>query len=293
MIVGEIRKIFVVLGFAVLVIACDDTTPDLAAQNGEIRLIEATVRRLVILQSNIMRINGDNLISLTSAFGRLKNVEPEGNGRINEDSLSQVASDVCGDVLVRLDDNGLDKVEVNYKSGCEVQGRMLKGKVTYLYRRTESGIEFQVLYQNYSDQPLGKDLNPSVLNGYERGSYRRVEGGIFEEFNETQVDLTHPNGSFEQFRSEGEYHLSENTLTVVKYSFTMAGEGEEQYTGRVLNPMLLDYDCNDAFIPISGIEKFTHNEEEFFVDFGGDECDKAIAVTWNAETDVIQMGNEG
>ena len=180
---------------------------------------------------------------------------------------------------------------MNYKSGCEVQGRILKGKVTYLYRQTTSGIEFQVLYQNYSDQPLGTDLDPSlVLNGYERGSYRRVEGGIFEEFNETQVDFTYPDGSLEQFRSEGEYHLSENTLRVVKYGFTMAGEEEEQYTGRMLNPMLLDYDCDDAFIPISGIEKLTHNEEEFFVDFGDDECDKAIAVTWNAETDVIQMG---
>lgn len=288
------KKILMIPCSAALILAtaCEDTGPEPIGPYHEMSLIEHTARKLVNLQSNILRINGDNLIALTSAFGRVKNNDFGPNGKINDDSLAQVIPDVCGEVSVRLDDNGLDKVQVDYRNGCEVEGRLLKGKVTYLYRRNERGMEFEIIFENYSDQPSGEDLAPpSVLNGHERGSYQRLETGIFAEFNETEVDLTYPDGSFEQFRSEGQYELTDNTLKITKYAFTLAVEGEDQYTGRVLNSMSLDYDCDDAFVPISGIEKFTYNDEEFFVDYGDDTCDKAIALTWNAETNVIQMGN--
>jgi hypothetical protein len=202
----------------------------------------------------------------------------------------------CAMINTYVDDEGYFVTVMDYgDDGCSEGGILIKGKITTKVKESDESFEMIEIYENYS-------MGDFSMNGYwsssSTGTWQWPEdgdsiAGNFEMTYTTSEEMTITWEDGETVTSKGTYtekYTSDNQYVITQAEFTYESSIDGKFTYKVLSPVVIDMNCSDSFVPVSGIEEWTENENTYVIDYGDGTCDNLATVTENGETYTVDFG---
>jgi len=229
----------------------------------------------------------------------------------------------CATITESDNQDGTHTTVYDYGDGCEEYGSLLKGKITYVWSSQGSSYYSKVIYDQYYSYGL-------MMNGYSEYSFtsdgesyfnfgiETTPAGVFGDTSVIAGDsaviypdytfnwsgtsegkddyvVVFDNGEGYTYSSEysNKWDNASYTVLVGSYDYESKAEGYE-FHYEVTSPLITNYECMNAFIPVSGIESTTYVEaslvSSFTVDYGNGTCDNLAEVTENGKTSIVDFG---
>ncbi len=197
----------------------------------------------------------------------------------------------CATITSYTDDKGYSITVMDYgDNGCMECGFLIKGKLTIKWKDSAAISSWTEIYENYS-------YGDVTLNG--TASY--VSEGTFYvdsvkmkdyEFTYTvQEDFTvSEGGKSYKYTSSFKEKATERYWIVLEGNFDMSVSTGEKYSYSVAEPVVIDMQCNNSFIPVKGIEKWDGTDGKFEINYGDGTCDDLAVITENGKTEEVDLG---
>lgn len=225
------------------------------------------------------------------------------------------------------DGQGNYRFTLDFGDGCDYYGSWMYGKMEEIGSYTDSSYSSAITYTQSggSDREGGADWWVDGTHSYTgTWSITQEEGEVDDEMDSVyyynyyettyqfDADLTQtyieyigaPEDSVTtgeeiyivDYVADGSEKMDESGYTVLSRNESVSANTGESYTSTVDTPLFLDYECEDVWIFVTGIESGTYEYEgetgTYSIDYGDGTCDNIIAVTENGQTEEIDLGEE-
>ncbi|OFX18643.1 MAG: hypothetical protein A2041_04740, partial [Bacteroidetes bacterium GWA2_31_9b] len=207
----------------------------------------------------------------------------------------------CAEYTYFTDDEGFEVMVVDYGiEGCEEWGELIKGKITWKWRMNNEGYAYENIYENYSSWGMS-------INGYYKGESQWTGTWNEEDFedstyfynwfsddseeistNEENMTISFDGGEIITYVSNFKSKFTFNSYTMLEGSFSYVSSLGDSYTWDIIEPINSDFTCI-YWIPVSGIEEGTFNEDTYSIDYGDGTCDNKYTITVNGVSEEIEI----
>ncbi len=191
--------------------------------------------------------------------------------------------ETCATITDTTLEDGSWQMIIDYGTeGCDEYGELVKGKIIITWTETLSSYTATEVYENltYGDATIDGTVTYSGTWTDMTSADFSWEGSedLVITFADEQITLK---GTFKEKMDNESYTISEGN-----YEFT-SSKGYS-YSYKITKPLVYNYSCEDAWIPVEGTEEISYTENEettnFTVDYGDGTCDNLYTVTSNGET---------
>jgi hypothetical protein len=202
----------------------------------------------------------------------------------------------CAEITTVVDDEGYMVTIQDYgEDGCEEWGTLVKGKITTKIREKDGSFEFIEIYENYSmgDFSMNGFWSSTSTETWQWGEGTDSTSGNFEMTYTSSEEMTITYEDGETVTTKGtfsEKFTSGSLYIITEADFTYESSIYGKFTYKVLSPVVTNMNCSDSFVPVSGIEEWTDQENTYIIDYGDGTCDNLATVTENGETYTIDFG---
>ncbi|MEM6525376.1 MAG: hypothetical protein AAF693_16360 [Bacteroidota bacterium] len=259
-------------------------------QNDEI--VDQTARQ-VILQEGLNSLTGiggvygnfeDLGFNKLSTLGRSKSKSI--NGRAKDD-------DTCALVTIKENADGSYSLILDFgEEGCVDNETLIKGIATFTGYETDSTGTLKVEFDNFSEEPVdgSEDDDPFVVNGSYEGSFAwNPEAGFnYSESYKLDVQLDYKDGKIENIKANGEALGNEEEYIIREHSVDGTNNFGDQYLSEVTESLVYSLSC-ESDIFVSGVQKFSFNEDSATVDYGEGSCDNILTISAPGITITIDL----
>ena len=293
-------KIFaIILSVIFFAVACEknETSKDKSQISEEFQELSD----LNLKMQNIRNLN----VNSTHKFGAMSmGIKGKKKSAIKSDSIDIDTTywndwETCAEITCFIDDEGFDVMIMDYGvEGCQEYGELIKGKVTWKWKMDECGYVYEDIYENYSAWGM-------TIDGYYKGESQWTgswDDGDFEDStyfydwfsedyeeistNEENMTITYESGEKITYISNFKSKFTFNTYTMLEGSFSYESSLGDTYTWDIIEPVVSNFDCI-YWIPVSGIEEGTYNDDTYRIDYGDGTCDNIYTITVNGVTEEI------
>ena len=218
-----------------------------------------------------------------------------------DDSTCWEEWESCAEYTYFTDDEGFEVMIVDYGvDGCEEWGELIKGKITWKWRMNNEGYAYENIYENYSSWGMS-------INGYYKGESQWTGTWNEEDFedstyfynwfsddseeistNEENMTISFDGGEIITYVSNFKSKFTFNSYTMLEGSFSYVSSLGDSYTWDIIEPIISDFTCI-YWIPVSGIEEGTFNEDTYSIDYGDGTCDNKYTITVNGVSEEIEI----
>ncbi len=191
--------------------------------------------------------------------------------------------ETCATITEMQLDNGGWQMIIDYgDEGCEEYGELVKGKITITWTETQSSFTGTEVYENltYGDVVVDGKVTYS-------GSWTDMTNADFAW--EGSEDLVITSGD-EQISLKGTFKekMDNDFYIITEGSYEYTSSKGYSFTYKITKPLVYNYSCEDAWIPVEGTEEISYTENgetaDFTVDYGDGTCDNLYTVTSDGET---------
>ncbi len=229
-------------------------------------------------------------------------------GRVATDSTGQTP-----DCLVETweeDENGNYTYTLDFGDGCDYYGEFMKGKLVETGNYTGNSFSSSSTYTDFGGEDWSIDGTYNYSGTWEDTSETdptNPDDSVWM-YNATysfEADLTEKYTVYDStsneeevltvdYESSGSEKMDQDSYTVESRSESVSVSSGESYTSQVDTPLHMDYNCEDVWIFVSGVESGTYTYEgqsgSYSIDYGDGTCDNIISLTENGETEEIDLG---
>jgi hypothetical protein len=184
-------------------------------------------------------------------------------------------------------------VTIDFGTGCEVRGRLRKGKIITVYtgRMHVPGSSATTTFENFSIDNFAIEGKHTLTNATQPGGNTRVftatvEGGKIT--NTTTEEWCQWNGARTRTQVEGNgspfYPLDDVFQVTGKREVTCSGG--KKWSSEVTTPLVRKFTCRWF---VSGVLTITLPAGQAALDFGNGTCDRKATLTFNGERREITL----
>jgi hypothetical protein len=201
----------------------------------------------------------------------------------------------CAMINTYVDDEGYFVTVQDYgEEGCNEGDVLMKGKITTKIKESGGSFEIIEIYDNFSMGGFFMDgyWSSTSTDTWEWPQEGDSLSGYFEMSYTTSEEMTIVWEDGETVTTQGTYsekYTSDNKYIITEANFSYESSIYGQFTYKVLAPVVFDMSCTNSFVPVSGIEEWTDNENTYTIDYGDGTCDNLATVTENGETYTIDF----
>lgn len=209
--------------------------------------------------------------------------------------------ETCAEYTYCTDEEGFEVMIMDYgEEGCIEWGELIKGKITWKWKMDENGYVYEDIYENYSAWGM-------TINGYYKGESQWTGSWDWNNFedstyffdwfsedyeeistNEEDMTITFEDGEVITYISNFKSKFTFNSYTMLEGSFSYESSLGDTYTWDIIEPVVSDFNCM-YWVPVSGIEEGTYNEDTYIIDYGDGTCDNKYTITVNGVTEEIEV----
>ncbi|MCF6242380.1 MAG: hypothetical protein L3J74_13655 [Bacteroidales bacterium] len=189
----------------------------------------------------------------------------------------------CATITDTVLEDGSWQTIIDYgEEGCDEYGELVKGKITITWTETQNSFTGTEVYENLSYGDITIDGTATYSSNWtdmnsEDFAWEGSEDLVID-FGNEQITLK---GTFKEKMDNVSYSITEGN-----YEFT-SSKGYS-YSYKISKPLVYNYSCQDAWIPVEGSEEISYTEgsetTDFVVDYGDGTCDNLYTVTSDGET---------
>ncbi|MDN5199916.1 hypothetical protein QQ008_01045 [Fulvivirgaceae bacterium BMA10] len=279
--------------FALVLTSCEENA-DLKPNTTD-NINEGVVRQFTDLNGGLQRMRTRGLNSGQAFFnGRATARNKFANARTENDSTVCDGGfhwETCAQVTETENQDGSVTVVTDYgEEGCEEFGILIKGKITETFKSENNKETVKTVYENYSFEDI-------TINGTSSATYSwswDEQDSLSYSFASTwEEDLTIKDEDGETYTIKSSMSDSgdENGWTL-EGSSTYTSSNGDVFESEIKVPLFYDFKCEDAFVPVKGVESCKFNDDVFEINYGDGACDNIITVTENGETYTIDLEEE-
>jgi len=254
------------------------------------------VAEIVKLQSDLMDIGDLGAISQSfedlgfskiSSFGKTKSAQRAKSGkntRFQED-------DLCALVTIKENADGSVSIILDFgEEGCDQDGTLTGGVVTFTGSETDNSGELRVEFDNFFERPSNSDEEAFTLNGFMEGTFTWTPDQEFKYTEAYELDLTieDDNGNKAALKADGINKGNEDRYVVSEKTFE-GSSPEGTFSGVVVEPLVFDLTCEDVDIYTEGTEAYLFNGEAVTVEYGDGTCDDILTIIQKGITIIIDL----
>lgn len=217
----------------------------------------------------------------------------------------------CATVTETTNPDGTTTTVYDYGDGCDEYGSMMKGKITYIWKNVGNTYESKVIYEDFYS--WGTTMNGYSENTFtsDGNSYFKYDDGTATtgdsvsvpeiEFNwsgestsKEKLTITDENGKVYSYESEYSTKWDNTSYTISKGVYNYKSTSEDfEYNYQISKPIVTNYECNETWVPVSGIETTTiikeGSKEVMEINYGSGKCDNFATVTINGKSSKVDM----
>lgn len=175
-------------------------------------------------------------------------------------------------------EDGSIKVTLNFGEGCETEeGIEVSGSVELLFTISESGVEYEIEFIDYSELN-SEEHGGEVVNGTVTGNFiLDVEASEFTQEMEQDLTITYPNQTEAIYRVAQAAEFSEVGLRVTSLSTSGNFADGGAFTMTLNKDLVYDFSC-EGDLPVQGEEMLVFQGNHIKVSYGNGTCDDEYAV---------------
>ena len=218
----------------------------------------------------------------------------------------------CAKVTESDNDDGTHTTIYDYGDGCDEFGSLAKGKITYIWKNDNNSYYSEVIYDHFYS--YGVEMNGTSIYTFTSDGNSFYTTGIKEDSGDTtvtimpvefnwsgtstgheEINMTFDDGNTTYYRSDYSNIWDSISYKVIQgdYYYSNSSDGYE-YHYIVTVPLITDYKCTNAWVPVSGTEIITTTEkgvtEEYSLNYGSGDCDNLAELTQDGKTSIIDFG---
>ena len=160
--------------------------------------------------------------------------------------------------------------------------------VTLVYtKEDENGSYFEEIYENYN--AWGMTMN-GTFSSTSQGNwpwYDSTDTGnnSFEIINICTENMTisFDTGATYTYVSSFKDKYTNNQYVILEGEFEYNSSDGDNYSYRILEPVVTNFLCENSYIPVSGIEQWTESTTIYEIDYGNGNCDNKATITENGK----------
>jgi hypothetical protein len=241
------------------------------------------------------------------------NVDSSYVDSISVDPGGYWGSFTCATVTESDNPDGTHTTIYDYGSGCDEYGSMYRGKVTYVWSNTGNNYYSRVIYEDYycygvtmngmSEYSFTSDGNSYYSTGILNSAGDSAVTSSPVVFNWSGESTAHEDitmvindSTTYSYKSAYSNKWDSISYTVLQGSYSCRNESSgylSEYNYDVTTPLVTNYRCTEAWVPVSGVEAITDKENgvtnTYSVNYGNGECDNLALFTENGKTSVIDF----
>lgn len=206
----------------------------------------------------------------------------------------------CAEITNYKDDNGYDVTVMDYGvDGCDEWGSLIKGKITTKWKMENNGYYFENIYENY--EAYGMTMNGTFSCSTEGGDdWSFLDSTGTDSDNDYEViytcqenlTITYEDGVSYTFVSSFKDKYTTNSYTMLEGEFEYSSSTGEEYSYRIIEPVLTDFQCQNSYLPVSGIEQWDDGTDNYEINYGDGTCDNIATITENGETYTVDFDDQ-
>ncbi len=227
------------------------------------------------------------------------------SGRIATDSTEQTP-----DCLIETweeDEDGNYTYILDFGDGCDYYGEFMKGKLVETGNYTPNNFSSSATYTGFGGEDWSIDGTYNYSGTWEDASVISPDDSVWV-YNASytfEADLTESYTVFDStsneeevitldYESSGSEKMDQDGYTVESRAESVTRSTGESYTSQVDTPLFMNYNCEDVWIFVSGVESGTYTHEgesgSYSINYGDGTCDNIIFLTENGVTEEIDLG---
>lgn len=289
------KGLLAMIFLSVFLFSCEEEAIEVNQTNNE---DGDEIAEIIQLQSQLNQLgdlgsiaqNFDDLgFSKISSFGRTKSAQRRMSGknaRFQDD-------DLCALVTIKENADGSVSIILDFgEEGCEQDGVLTSGVVTFTGSETDSSGVLRAEFNNFSEKPLNneEDEEPFTLNGFLEGAFTWTPNEVFIYTESYSLDLNieDEDGNKASLKADGVAKGNEDRYVVSENNFE-ATSPEGTFSGVVVEPLVFDLTCDDVDIYTEGVEAYLVNGEAVTIEYGDGTCDDIVTVKQTGITIIIDL----
>ena len=290
----------IVITFLFFAVACEKEITDDSKVSDDFKKISELNMKIQNIR-NFGVVNTFEFGSYAMTLNGLKKNCIKSDSVYYDDSTCWEEWESCAEYTYFTDDEGFEVMVVDYGiEGCEEWGELIKGKITWKWRMNNEGYAYENIYENYSSWGMS-------INGYYKGESQWTGTWNEEDFedstyfynwfsddseeistNEENMTISFDGGEIITYVSNFKSKFTFNSYTMLEGSFSYVSSLGDSYTWDIIEPINSDFTCI-YWIPVSGIEEGTFNEDTYSIDYGDGTCDNKYTITVNGVSEEIEI----
>jgi len=201
----------------------------------------------------------------------------------------------CATITDYIDKDGYHVTVFDYgEKGCIECGTLIKGKITSKWKENSKSSSWEEIYENYTFCDM--TINGTV--SYQSDGNPFIDSlNIDDDFEFTYSCQENLSVSFEDglsyvYTSSYKEKSSNKLWTILEGESKFVVSDGKTYTSEIVEPVVMNFECNNSFIPVSGVEKWNDAGEKYEIDYGDGTCDNIATITENGESKVVDFEEE-
>lgn len=204
--------------------------------------------------------------------------------------------ETCATVTETKNDDGSFTLVIDYgEDGCEEFGTLIKGKITMIWKIDGNKCYFEEIYENYYMYEVTINGKTTFEDTWD-GNYEDSNNYSFSWSGEEDMKFTFDDGEVVEMKGKFKEKGDANSYTVLEGVYSYSSSLGYSFSYEVTKPLVYDYTCQTAYIPVEGTEKVNYVEdgesEEFVMDYGDGTCDNKYTITINGVTKEYDYDDE-
>jgi len=238
--------------------------------------------------------------------------EPGSSDSITIDTANYWTPFTCAIVTDIENEDGTHTTTYDYGDGCDEYGSLSKGKITYIWKNDDNNYYSEVIYDHYYS--YGVEMNGTSTYTFTSDGNSYYSAGYSEDGSDStvtimpvvfnwsgtstgkdEITMIYDDGNSTYYKSDYSNVWDSISYKVLEgdFYFSSTSDGYE-YHYLVTEPLITDYTCTEAWVPVSGIEIITTTEngetQEYYLNYGVGICDNLAELTQNGKTSIIDFG---
>lgn len=202
----------------------------------------------------------------------------------------------CAETTNYVDENGYNVTVLDYgEQGCEEWGSLVKGKIITKWKMDENGSYFEDSYENY--EAYGMIMNGTFSCSSEGNWPFYDSTGTEDDYEviftcQENLTITYEDGETYTYVSSFKDKYTNNLYIMLEGEFEYSSSTGEKYSYKIIKPVVYNFECQNSYLPVSGIEQWEDGNNSYEIDYGDGTCDNIATVTENGTTYVVDYDEE-
>jgi hypothetical protein len=218
----------------------------------------------------------------------------------------------CAKVSESDNEDGTHTTIYDYGDGCDEYGSLYKGKIIYIWKNDNNNYYSKVIYENYYS--YGIEMNGSSEYSFTSDGNSFVSMGVKDSSGDStitimpalfnwsgsssaheEISMLSDDGKTSYYKSDYVNKWDSATYKVLEGEYYYKSEADGYaYHYVVTEPLITDYTCTNAWVPVSGIEIITNTENgettSYSLNYGTGTCDNLAELIENGVPSIVDFG---